>query len=311
MILPYNHIKRPTDEIVKYIDGRRSGAIKSLRTRWKKFNRQFLGGIEPNVIISIAGISGSGKSSFVNTLETDLIDLNQHIQVCVLSFSFEMLSAQQIGRKLSYKMKKTTKELYSAFEKLSEDDLKKVREIKSQIEKYPIYYVDRPGTVDDIAETIDHFQQKCIKEHKWLVVILDHTLLTKGKQGDSERAILSDLQRMFIEKKKVGKTVIIQVTQMNRDIESVERINNPTMHYPLRKDIFGSDSIYQASDYVIVIHRPEILGIVEYGSGKKTMKTHGMIFLHFLKVREGEPRILLFTNNLKYNSIEEFNPLKT
>ena len=51
-----------------------------------------MGGIEPNAIYTIAGISGSGKSSFVNTLETDLVDLNTNEDIIVLSFSFEISS---------------------------------------------------------------------------------------------------------------------------------------------------------------------------------------------------------------------------
>ena len=46
-----------------------------------------MGGVEPNCIYTIAGVSGSGKSSFVNTLETDLIDLNSDEEIVVLSFS--------------------------------------------------------------------------------------------------------------------------------------------------------------------------------------------------------------------------------
>ncbi|MFA5396505.1 MAG: hypothetical protein WC346_10905 [Methanogenium sp.] len=57
-VLNYRHISEAADEIVKYIDDRRSGVIDSLKTRWKKFNRQCMGGIEPNTIYTIAGISG-------------------------------------------------------------------------------------------------------------------------------------------------------------------------------------------------------------------------------------------------------------
>ena len=271
-----------------------------------------LGGFEPNIIFTIAGISGSGKSSWVNTLETDIIDLNPEIDLVVLSFSFEMMSPKQIGRKLSYKLKRTTKQLYSATseDKLTSDDYTKIKNVSKQIENYPIYYVDRPGNIDDIAETIDYFQKRCVERNKWLVVILDHNLLTRGKQGASERETLYELQKMFIEKKKVGKTIIIQVSQLNRSIEMPERITNPALHYPMRSDLMGSDSVYQASDYVVVIHRPEILGIQDNEYGLKKLPVKDMIYLHILKNREGEPKILAFVNNLKYNSIEEFNPLK-
>ena len=89
-ILAYKHISSSTNEIVRYIKDRRSKQAKSLATRWPKFNKLSMGGIEPGIIMSIAGISGSGKSSFVNTLETDLIDLNQDEDIIVLSFSFEI-----------------------------------------------------------------------------------------------------------------------------------------------------------------------------------------------------------------------------
>ena len=60
--LPVKHISEATTEIVEYITHRRSGIVKSLKTRWSKFNRQCMGGIEPNTIYTIAGISGSGKN---------------------------------------------------------------------------------------------------------------------------------------------------------------------------------------------------------------------------------------------------------
>ena len=53
-------------EAINYIRGRREHNIVSLQTRWKKFNKQCMGGIEPNTVYTIAGISGSGNKSFGN-----------------------------------------------------------------------------------------------------------------------------------------------------------------------------------------------------------------------------------------------------
>jgi len=302
--LTYRHISTATNEIVKYIHDRRTHKVKSLATRWPKFNRLAMGGIEPNVIYTIAGISGSGKSSFVNTLETDLIDLNQNEDVVVLSFSFEMLSSRQVGRKLSYKMRKTTSELYSATGHgvISDEECRAVEAQAKTIMDYPIYYVDTPGNVTEIANTIKFFQDTLAKG-KWLVVILDHTLLIRGTASESERSIIVDLEKELIAAKKVGKTSIIQISQMNRNIESPERLNNSSMHYPQRSDLSSSDAVFQASDYIIIIHRPEVLGLLTYGS--KNLPVKDCIYLHFLKNREGEVKILKFINDLKYNNLKE------
>lgn len=301
--LSFRHISTATNEAVEYIRKRKNHEIQSLRTRWNKFNKSCMGGIEPNTIYTIVGISGSGKSSFVNTLETDLIDLNSNQDVIVLNFSFEMLSSRQVGRKISSKLRQTTAELYSANNELTDDLLDRVEQTSQQIKSYPIYYVDTPGTVEDIASTINYFYETKAKDKKF-VIILDHTLLVEGQNRESALQVISELQKLFIKVKKLPNTTIIQLSQMNRNIENPERINNPSMHYPMRSDISSADTIFHASDYVICIHRPELLNIQQYGPNRLLVKNK--VYLHILKNRDaGECAILEFDNDLKYNNLIE------
>lgn len=301
--LSFRHISTATNEAVEYIRKRKNHEIQSLRTRWNKFNKSCMGGIEPNTIYTIVGISGSGKSSFVNTLETDLIDLNSNQDVIVLNFSFEMLSSRQVGRKISSKLRQTTAELYSANNELTDDLLDRVEQTSQQIKSYPIYYVDTPGTVEDIASTINYFYETKAKDKKF-VIILDHTLLVEGQNRESALQVISELQKLFIKVKKLSNTTIIQLSQMNRNIENPERINNPSMHYPMRSDISSADTIFHASDYVICIHRPELLNIQQYGPNRLLVKDK--VYLHILKNRDaGECTILEFDNDLKYNNLIE------
>ena len=273
------HISQAANEIVHYIAARKDNTIKSLATRWPKFNKLCMGGIEPNAIYTVTGISGSGKSSFVNTLETDLIDLNPEEQIVVLSFNYEMLSSKQVGRKLSYKLRQTTSDIYSSVTPVNDYLMKQVKNAAEEMKKYPIYYVDEPQTIEDTEKIIQHFLDTIAKD-KWLIVMLDHSLLIKSS-GEGERQTIAEIQKLFMKFKKIGKTSIIQITQMNRNIEAPERIKNAAMHYPMRSDISTSDSLFQASDYVIVIHRPEILGIEQYGP--QGLITNRHIYLHFLR----------------------------
>ena len=290
-------------EAINYISGRREHSIVSLKTRWEKFNKQCMGGIEPNTVYTIAGISGSGKSSFANEISTDIIDLNKGEDIIILVFSLEMVGFRQVGRTLSSKLRKTTSTLYSSETDLDDETFRKVIEVSQSLKEYPIYFVDNPTTPMEVEEIIKSFYEKYVKgTNKHFVIMYDHALLTKPIGSTIET--MQELERVFINAKKYPLTSILQLAQMNRQIENPERINNFLSHYPMRSDISSADALFQASDYVIVIHRPEILGIQEYGPNH--LPTQNKVYLHILKNRDaGKPCILEFENDLAYNNLIE------
>ena len=296
-------MKVVAQEAINYIKGRKERNIVSLKTRWGKFNKQCMGGVEPNVVMTIAGISGSGKSSWANELTTDIIDLNPEEDIIILNFSLEMVGFRQVGRTLSNKLRRTTSTLYSSETSLDEDTFRKVINVSNQLKEYPIYFVDDPGTPMQVRDTIMSFYEKYVKgTNKHFIIVYDHALLTK--QTGSQLETMSELERVFIQVKKLPMTSVIQLAQMNRNIEQSERINNPLSHYPMRSDLSSSDAMFQASDYVLVLHRPEILGIQEYGPSH--LPTNNKIYMHILKNRDaGRPCILEFENDLAYNNIIE------
>ena len=296
-------MSKVAQEAIDYIAGRRDHTIVSLKTRWNKFNKQCMGGIEPNTVMTIAGISGSGKSSVANSIQTDIIDLNPNEDIIILTFSLEMVGFRQVGRTLSSKLRKTTSTLYSSETSLDDNTFRKVINVSNQLKEYPIYFVDSPTTPMQVQEIIDNFYNKYVKgTKKHFIIIYDHALLTK--QIGSVIDTISELERVFIQAKKYPLTSIIQLTQMNRNIENSERINNPLAQYPMRSDLSSADAVFQGSDYVVVIHRPEILGIEQYGPNH--LSTTNKVYMHILKNRDaGKPCILEFENDLMYNNLIE------
>jgi replicative DNA helicase len=262
-----------------------------------------MGGIEPNTIYIFAGISGTGKSSLCNTITTDIIDLNPEQNIVVLNFSLEMVGFRQVGRTLSSKLRKTTSTLYSSETDLDDETFRRVITVSNQLKEYPIYFVDDPGTPMQIEQIINDFYAEYVKgTGKHFIITYDHTLLTK--QIGSVIETTSELEKVFIRAKKLPLTSIIQIAQMNREIEKPERINNPSAHYPMRSDLSSSDAMFQASDYVFVLHRPEILNIAEYGPNR--LPTTNKVYMHLLKNRDaGKPCILEFENDLQYNNLIE------
>ena len=217
-------MKQVAQEAINYIAGRREHNICSLKTKWGKFNKQCMGGIEPNIVMTMAGISGSGKSSFCNLLATDLIDCNPDEDIIILNFSLEMVGFRQVGRTLSNKLRRTTSTLYSSETDLDDETFRKVVAVSNQLKEYPIYFVDDPGTPMQVKTIIDDFYSKYVEgTNKHFVILYDHALLTK--QVGSVIETISELERVFIQVKKLPMTSIIQIAQMNRNIESSERKN--------------------------------------------------------------------------------------
>jgi len=308
--LEIRSIKEVTDEEIKYIDDRRKGLIKSLATPWKKYNDVAMGGIEWGTLHTIGGMSGSGKTAILNQLETEICELNPQDKFDVLSFNFEMLARNLVGRKLSKELGVTMKDLHSGVEgiTLSDADYNRVIASREKFRNYPIYYVDTAGTVADIIGTIFTFAKR--NPERGILMTLDHTLLVNGSANEVERIILVNLVKALKKTIKYFKSVdrnfsVVILTQLNRAIEESDRMAEPgSQNFPKKKDIFGGDALFQMSDVVLVTMNPFQQGMEIYGPNK--WPTKGVLYWHFIKVREGESVIAKMSNKLAINTVEDY-----
>jgi len=247
----------------------------------------------------------------------------------ILSFEFEMPAQDNVVRNMSALGQMDTRDLYSVDEKLDDSKFDEVESLGTILGQLPLYLTEVPGTVDEIYNTIMDFIQtrKLVQRKRGLVITIDHTLLTKGKQGEGEKQVVDALCKMFVQLKKecinMGmKIIIVMLTQLNRGIEGKDRVTNPMLHYPTKNDIFASSSVFHSSDYVLISHKPaNINGIDQfYGPSRGTQFPKGlpvfnpynpdqaMIYWHLIKNRFGEGKILLMLDNFQYAKVDEFNP---
>lgn len=238
-----------------------------------------------------------------------------------------MLIEDQMARSLAAKTGLGVKSLYSAGEHLSDHNFELVKSTLKAMSDDKSFFVDTVGTVDQVRDTILEFarDRNLLYTDTGLVVTVDHCLLTKGRLGDSEKLIVDHLMMTLVELKKhfssIGlKCIFIVLSQLNRDIEGVDRLSNKMLHYPTRNDIFGASSIYNSSDYVLISHRPaDLVGLgVYYGPGEagypKGLPTkcpdqsgHDMVYWHLIKERFGKPQLLTMVEDFENSSIKEYN----
>lgn len=257
-------------------------------------------------------------------LKKQLLEYNTDIEFEVLSFEFEMMPQDQIARSVSGTTGLSTKDLYSQNTPVSDELFDRVVQITEKINKYPLFYIDEISTVADIVGHVMNFikSRELVRLNKNLVITIDHTLLTKGLKGDTEKETLDELSHAMIHLKRAIKSmginsIIIMLAQLNRDIEKPERTMNPNLHYPTKNDIFGASSIYYCSDYVLITHMPSIAlqgssygpprpgfpsGLPVYTSGSSPRP---MIYWHVIKERFGEKAVLSMINYFEKSQIRE------
>lgn len=250
IISPKVSIRDATVQNFKYVTDRKLGLIKSLETKFTRLNSYLMGGVELNTITCISALSGAGKSTIAKCIRESLCELNKDVDFNQYIFNFEMLSHQEVARAIVTEANISLKKLYSVDEPLSEQDYEELKKhYKKMSEKDNVWFIEVPGTAQTIVDSLWHYYEtECKPYNKVLVYEIDHALLTKGRQGSSEKERIDELMYSLIQfKKKIvadgGNSIGIVLSQMNRDIRDKERIKVSDLHRPSCSDLFGASSI--------------------------------------------------------------------
>jgi len=307
-LLPIISSRQAAANALKDIEDGMSEEQVVLLCRWEKVNRGLLGGWRFCFTYIIAGLSGSGKSYFLNMIRKDFTNkfLNGRYKrkFRQLHIAFEMTAADEVLRDVSGQVKTSYGDIISAYKSLDGTRLsiEKYEEIKSYLQtiaELEIDYIEVTGTVEQVYDTILDWDQRYPDEQK--IISLDHTLLTDFDKEADEIALVANLSKMFLKvKKKIGSMNII-IAQLNGDIESESRIARPSGHFPIGKDLYGGKSIRRDADAIMVLNSPEKLGIAQYGVQKHDTK--GIIFWHLIKMRKATTGYIRFQDDLRNGNL--------
>jgi len=281
------------DEAINYIKNRHTGIETSIKTPWPKFNNALLDGFEWNTLTVIAARPATGKTMLKDQIITEAFLLNPNENFRVLELQFEMAAKASAVRHFVSKTKKSYKEILSAEgNKLNDNDFIKFENIKNERIKHNIDYIDTPLTIQQIKDQIDlYFETYKTKT----IITLDHTLLVKKKANQNTLDKLYELGEFFTEYKKKYPCLFIALSQLNRNSEDPKRAENYSYgNYITGDDIAGADAMMQHADNLIGINRPAMKKITRYGPEGFIIDDDAILAFHFLKMRNGDPRISFF-----------------
>jgi replicative DNA helicase len=284
-----------------YVDKRRKGLITSMKTKFPRLDNYLMGGIELDTIVCVAALSGAGKSTIAKCLRDSIWELNALTDFNQYIFNFEMVAHQQAARSVVTSANIAMKRLYSVDDPLTDEEFEEMGKYYDELKsREGVWFIENPGTAKQIADSLRHYYlTECKPTNRVCVYEIDHALLTKGRQGQSEKERVDDLMLALVEVKKQiasdgGHSIGIVLSQMNREIRDKERIKNKEMHRPGTECLFGASSIEQCCDYVLFSHIPAKLNIPAYTVNNYPTKmvldghTVQIPYFELVKQRSGE-----------------------
>lgn len=287
----------------------KSGKLKPIKFKKPYVNQALLGGLFPGTVFGIAGSSGHGKTTMMQELEDDILneELNPDCKkYVILKNNYEMSVFKLFLRALKNHLNKKISDLLGT-NPFTEEEENLFNVIKARESDPRIKYFQNPTDPETWFKVVEAFIiANQDKEH--IVITIDHIALVKQTYAGKKDAIDNLIEYINYLKNKYTNVSFIILSQLNREIESRD---NPQHSAPRKGDLYQSDFLYQLSDVILVVHNPFKFGLDKHMVVGKDMypmfkeykhtpekntspfKTKGLIFYHFIKLREDENQSVL------------------
>lgn len=306
------HSVENINETVKFLVALQNKEIQHLSSGMSHLDKVLLGGLFPDLIISIVARAANGKSYTINRIRNAILsDKSQDIGL--LFYNLEMPFFTLLLVELKKILKKSLRFIID--NPPSQDDLLLYKEVTDQFRDPRLTKIDETVSPQEFYEVTKAYIERN-KHKKQLFILLDHIGIIKGKnKTESIHETMEYINMLKLEYPRL--LTFIVLGQMNREIEARWRQKdaNPTQLIPDSSSVFGSDSVMFFSDIVMAQVIPQSVGMEEkYASVNKErysylsehftdegtqmskyarLRGDNRIYYHFLKVRlqDGEPTL--------------------
>lgn len=279
-----------------------SGREVPIKTRYDHLNDNLLGGLYNGVIVTIAALSGFGKTTILKHIEDDIFNkaLNPHCDdIVLLKCNYEMTTFNLLLRRLKEGLKMKMKTILT--QAFSEHEMDSFNDIVLTESHPNIFYIEKPLSPREWYDTVREFILEN-QDKKSICISIDHLALTKDT-GNKKQAMDEMLDYMNEFKKEFSNVFFIILSQMNRELEMRNDINHMS---PKASDLYNSSNIMFISDVVLIIHNPFRLGINKYmlfppsryphlqdfmidpNRDKTNFETKNAIMWHYIKIRQDD-----------------------
>lgn len=308
----YSHISDITKQTTEYLTKFRSGEINPIKTSSLK-EQEKLGGFLPGEQITLAGRTGTGKSAFVLQWIKDFVNVSLNPSTAentiVLFDSWEMMPWRHMLRLYSSNLEMDVKSILDYHKRLTQEQFSNIISQEDKFNNLPIYFSHISENVKTWVENKKRIRDKF--PNKIIINIVDHSRLVLKQNENSEQELIHNFMVAAMKLKLELNTINVFLSQLNRNIESSSP-NRESIgrNLPVSSDIFGSDSVYQCSDFVIALHRPGFYGLTEWegiptGKTKDPNSEDNLLVECILKQRDGWTGNLTRTHNFAYNIIKD------
>jgi replicative DNA helicase len=299
-----NDVHNQTDAIQqteRYLSALHSGTISpGLLCDYPRLNNA-LGRFQFGKYYVVGGRPGSGKTTFVNNLLMNFVENQQNglEKINILYFSLEMEIVDLMIKFISAMTGFTEHEIRAANNPLAQDNQALITNAFNHFNKvFNIMFVTRRVTVEEITDIAQKVAARPGMSKKY-VIVLDHTRLIAYK-GDEGTAI-NELSKVLLNCAKYLNACVIALSQLNRNIESAERMK--TYFRPVLSDLFMADSLGQDAHAVMLLYRPELYDIATIPVNGKQISTANKLFVDVAKNRQGQTGIIELNHQLHINRI--------